>query len=211
MDAVEDGLLGGVTPSTLQCLAQSTTLEQLHLHGVILHDTCLTQLALGLGNRSTALKDLSLDLLAGGSLPLAQALGATTTLQRLHLTLTHSWTDATFLKALAQALSHSRGSLLTVKIGTCAVLDDATAAVFVEMLQHHNHVLEELQLGRYRGIWKPHLTYYLKLNRQKRGYFHANFTRLTKQRWIEEGLIPVRHDLEGIFYFLQMNPILLSE
>ena len=138
---------------------------------------------------------------------LADALRTNCTLQTLRLSLTHAWNDNAFFHALATALTYN-GTLKSLIIGTCAVISDSIAHAFVDMLAQ-NHALEVLQLSRYKGVWKPHFCYYLKLNSQRRGYFHSQFGSLCKQIWIEEAVIPVRDDLEGIFYFLQMNPMLL--
>jgi hypothetical protein len=93
-------------------------------------------------------------------------------------------------------------------IGAISVITDTTAQAFAEML-FTNTVLELLQLSRYKGEWKPTLHYYLKLNSQGRGYFLQHFERLSRNHWVE-ALVNVREDLDGNFYFLQLNPLLCS-
>jgi hypothetical protein len=212
IDAVDDGLLGTVSSTTMQKIAQSSTLKHFHLHGFLLDDPCLTQFASAMQD-NMVLQDLSLDLLAKsigpGALALSHSLRINQHLQKLHISLAHpTWNDDVFFRALAIDLT-TDCTLQSLIIGTCAIVSDETAHYFVEMMQY-NHTLQVLQLSRYKGLWKSHLHYYLKLNSQRRGYFHSNFCSLLKDEWVEDGLIPIRDDIHGIFYFLLMNPVLLS-
>lgn len=209
LDAVDDGLLGSIQASSVGHLARSTTLEHFHLNGFALDNDCLLQLADAL-EHSTSLVDLSLDLYSvghpgQGAFALAESLRVNTHLKRLHLSISHAWNDEAFLKALAGALS-TDCTLESLIIGTCAVIRDTAAQAFAEMMAQ-NCTLQNLQLSRYNGEWKQVLTYYLLLNSQRRGHFHENYVSLPRKEWID-GLIRVRNDLDGLYYFLQMNPSL---
>jgi len=221
IDAVDDGLLGGIQSSTVQTLAHSTTLQQFHLNGFCLDNDCLVALAEGLSNtnthnnnHTTKFTDLSFDLYSvdhpgQGAFLLTDALQSNTTLEKLHLSISHAWNDDKFLQAMAAALS-THCTLKSLIIGTCAHIRDTTAQAFCQALAS-NYVLEFLQLSRYKGPYKALLQYYLKLNAQKRGYFHAHFgsNHLSRERWIREALIPVRDDVDALYYFLHMNPMML--
>jgi hypothetical protein len=207
LDAVDDGLLGSIQASTVGHLARSKTLKQFHLNGFALDNECLVQLAEAL-ECNTSLEDLSLDLYSvghpgKGAFSLAESLRVNQHLKRLHLSISHSWNDEAFLNALANAL-RTDCTLESLIIGTCGIIRDSTAKVFAEMMEK-NYTLELLQLSRYSGEWKPVLAYYLLLNSQRRGYFHSNYGLICKKQWVE-GLVGVRDDLDGLYYFLQMNP-----
>lgn len=208
LDAVDDGLLGSIQAETVGQLARSTTLQHFHLNGFALDNECLLQLADALQHNTTCLEDLSLDLYSvgqpgTGAFALAESLRINSHLKRLQLSISHAWNDETFLKAIARALS-TDCTLQSLILGTCAVIRDSTAHAFAEMMVQ-NCTLERLQLSRYAGEWKPILSYYLLLNRQQRGYFHKNYGSLSRRAWME-GLDRVRDDLDGLYYFLQMNP-----
>jgi hypothetical protein len=207
LDAVDDGLLGNIKASTVGHLVRSKTIQHFHLNGFALDNDCLVELAEAL-ECNTRLEDLSLDLYSvghpgKGAFALAESLRMNQHLKRLHLSISHSWNDECFLKAVANALT-TDCTLESLIIGTCGMIRDSTAKAFAEMMVR-NYTLELLQLSRYSGEWKPILTYYLLLNSQRRGYYHSNYGVLCKKQWVE-GLVGVRDDLDGLYYFLHMNP-----
>lgn len=210
LDAVDDGLLGSIQAATVGRLVRSQTLEHFHLNGFALDNDCLVELADAL-QHNTSLVDLSFDLYSvghpgQGGFALAEALRGNQHLKRLHLSISHAWNDEDFLQALAQALT-TDCTLESLIIGTCAVIRDSTAQAFCEMMAQ-NCTLQQLQLSRYNGEWKPLLVYYVSLNSRRRGYFHANYgTDLPRWEWVE-GLIQNSGDLDALYYFIHMNPSL---
>lgn len=210
LDAVDDGLLGSISATSMQQLTSSRTIQTLHLNGYVLENDSLDVMAASL-TTNTTLTDLSFDLYSLGhpgheAFALAEALRCNQHIETLHLTISHAWNDDTFLQALATGLA-TDCTLKALTIGTCAKITDTTAQAFADMTVS-NYALEKLQISTYHGSWKSVYLHYTGLNRKGRGFFHSNFGSLSRKEWVDKGLVPFAEDINVLFYYLQMNPML---
>ena len=210
IDAVDDGLLGGIQGETLRVMGHSSSLQKLHLNGFSLNNNCVESLSESIAN-NTSLEDVSFDLYCGapgkGAFSLCDALRFNQHLLRLHISISHDWNQDAFLMAMADSLK-TNCTLKSLIVGAISVISDNAAKAFAEMLLQ-NTVMELLQLSRYKGDWKPTLHYYLKLNSQGRGHFLQHCEEIPRKEWVEV-LAKSGGDLDVNFYFLQLNPLLCS-
>ena len=211
LDAVDDGLLGSISAASVQQLTESKSIHTLTLNGFVLDNDCLEGMASSLSTNTT-LKHMSFALYSlgnpgqGAAFFLTDALRRNQHLDSLHISMSHAWNDDTFMQSLANALV-TDCTLKSLTIATCAQITDTTGEAFAKMTAS-NHVLKILELSTYHGPWKSNYLYYTQLNRQRRGYFHANSESISKQEWVEQGLLPVVEDTNALYYFLHMNPAL---
>ena len=211
LDAVDDGLLGSISAASVQQLTASKSIHTLTLNGFVLDNDCLDGMATSLSTNTT-LQHLSFALYSlghpgqGAAFFLTEALRRNEHLDSLRISMSHAWNDATFMQSLASALA-TDCTLKSLTIATCAQITETTGEAFAKMMAS-NHALEILELSTYHGPWKSNYLYYAQLNRQRRGYFHANSESISRKEWVEQGLLPVVEDTGALYYFLHMNPAL---
>ena len=211
----EEGELGKLESEALSRLCRSRTLHTLRLDGFELNDECLVSVADALKS-SPSIKKLNMDFYGDtkqGCKAFAEMLQVNESLEQIRFEAGYDFNVLGFLFDIADALTINT----SIKDATFYGFDEIISSgggggelAFAKMLEV-NDVLQGLVLsgdaGHYSGEYRPTIDFYLRLNKRGRRQLAEEFESTSRGDWIKV-FADCSLDLDCLFYFLKMNPLL---